>query len=122
MDGPKPKYQWRQTWADEANHFTGYDGDRKIAHMHAHHMAGWMWFMIFELPWRNKAVIQLLTGHADTARQAACEAKACYEAVLAGAWPGMAPEDIETAARLKAGGPYTGWSLTARDHQIDANG
>jgi hypothetical protein len=35
-----------------------------------------MWFMIFELPWRIEAVIQLLTGYTDTVRQAACAAEA----------------------------------------------
>ncbi|MGN7295396.1 hypothetical protein [Rhizobium sp. SAFR-030] len=43
--------------------------------------------MIFELPWRIKAVIQLLTGYTDTVRQAACAAEAHDEAVLARAWP-----------------------------------
>jgi hypothetical protein len=35
-------------------------------------------------------------GQADSARAAALEVEACYEAVLRCEWPGMVPEDLQS--------------------------
>ncbi|RVO50813.1 hypothetical protein CN090_13105 [Sinorhizobium meliloti] len=93
-DLPKPKYKWRQTWADHPKHFTGFDGDRKFAHIHWYHMGWWNWFMCWHWA-KNASRWKRPNGQADTARSAALEVEACYEAVLRCEWPGMAPEDLQ---------------------------
>ncbi|MCY1667376.1 hypothetical protein [Rhizobium sp. SL86] len=90
-------HSWRQTWPDHANHFTAFDGQVKFAHIHEHHMSGWAWYMVLDLPWSNRPSAAPLTGHCETAREAAQAAEACYAAVLAGTWRGMSEKDQQAA-------------------------
>lgn len=87
-DGPKPKYQWRRTWPDTKDDFTGFDGEWTVGRIYVHHMGNWLWFAgLSEYP-QGPALCRA-GGAADTARHAAKAAEDCYDRMLRGDWPGM---------------------------------
>lgn len=85
-DLPKPKYKWRQTWPDHRKHFTGFDGERKFAHIHWYHMGWWNWFMCWHWA-KNASKWKRPSGQAASARAAALDVEECYESVLRCEWP-----------------------------------
>jgi hypothetical protein len=42
------KYEWRRTWPDKLEDFTGWDGDWQIGRVHRHHLGNWLWTMYFD--------------------------------------------------------------------------
>ena len=98
-EGPEPRHKWRLTWPDTADHFHGYDGDRKIGCIHIHHMGNWLWFMTVDFLTRRPSM-GALAGAAPTARLAAKATEYCYDKVMAGEWPGMHEIDIAAAREL----------------------
>ncbi|WP_428843155.1 DUF892 family protein [Sinorhizobium terangae] len=72
-------------WPDVPKHFSGYDGSRHIAHpLVPHGMVG----LVHDLELgKNANTWMPPNGQADSARAAALEAEACYDAVLRCEWP-----------------------------------
>ncbi|MBB4184810.1 hypothetical protein GGE07_001436 [Sinorhizobium terangae] len=81
---PKPKYQWRHGQTSR-NTFPGATA-ADISHIRWYHMGWWNWYMTWN--WAKNANTWMPpNGQADSARAAALEAKACYDAVLRCEWP-----------------------------------
>lgn len=87
-DEYKPRYQWRRTWPDTENHFTGFDGKWTVGRIHAHHTGNWLWFAgLSECP--HGPALCPASGSEATARLAAKAAEDCYDRMLRGEWPRM---------------------------------
>lgn len=91
-DGPRPRYRWRKDKHSDTI-FAGYDGKRQMGRVEGHHLGAWYWSMTF-----NHAINLVATpvrGTSNTARLAAMACEDCYDAVMAGTWPGITPEAVQ---------------------------
>ncbi|OHV81589.1 hypothetical protein [Rhizobium sp. LCM 4573] len=98
-EGPDPRYKWRLTDPEAPDHFAGFDGEWRVGSIQKHHMGFWQWFAdLSEYP--HGPALCAASGIADTPRLAAKAAEDCYDAQLAGTWPGMSEQMIMTAREL----------------------
>ncbi len=90
--GPRPRYHWQKDRYSETV-FAGYDGRRQMGRIERHHLGYWFWFMTFNHALGLQATA--VRGTADSPRNAARACEDCYDAVMAGKWPGITASMIE---------------------------
>lgn len=91
------KYRWKRRPGDPETLFHGDDGDRRMGRIEKSIVGThWLWFMNFLHNVQDPRVAVTLNGAAPGAREAAAACETCYDAFLAGTWPGVRFQRMES--------------------------